>query len=226
MVVDCGGGTADLISYEVVSISPMVVRECVQGQGMLGVTCTCSLRGTYLTVTLGGLCGAVFADEAFQKMLKKKFGSAQWDKMKAQSRTNIIHAQWEHMIKPDFDGRDRTWEIAVPFECLDLKLLKAAAELPTVQLNAEDVRGVFSPTVDKIREMVQEQVAAVRVKKGADPKVGGSPFAPASSLDTDRFVLQYIILVGGFGRSQYLFASLKGTFGHDIEVLQSRGAGP
>ncbi|KAL2016086.1 hypothetical protein VTK56DRAFT_4293 [Thermocarpiscus australiensis] len=54
VVVDCGGGTVDLISYEVVGIEPMVVKECVKGQG--------------------GLCGAVFVDEAFLEVLKEKFG--------------------------------------------------------------------------------------------------------------------------------------------------------
>lgn len=33
VVVDCGGGTVDLISYEVVSIAPIVFKECVKGQG-------------------------------------------------------------------------------------------------------------------------------------------------------------------------------------------------
>jgi hypothetical protein len=32
-VVDCGGGTVDLVSYEVTSIAPMVVKECVKGPG-------------------------------------------------------------------------------------------------------------------------------------------------------------------------------------------------
>ncbi len=169
VVVDCGGGTADLISYEVVSISPMVVRECVQGQGMLFLTCTISFPPrSNLMAILGGLAGAVFVDEAFLKMLKAKFTNAKWFKMKTRSRNHILHTHWEHMIKPDFDGHDRAWEIAVPFECLDLKSLKGS-ELPTIQLNAEDVRGVFRPTVDKIRAMVQEQVAAVKAKKRADP---------------------------------------------------------
>lgn len=33
VVVDCGGGTVDIISYKVTSTEPMVVREVVQGQG-------------------------------------------------------------------------------------------------------------------------------------------------------------------------------------------------
>lgn len=34
IVVDCGGGTVDIISYKVISNEPVVVRECVKGQGM------------------------------------------------------------------------------------------------------------------------------------------------------------------------------------------------
>lgn len=33
VVVDCGGGTVDLISYEVAGTSPMTVRECAPGKG-------------------------------------------------------------------------------------------------------------------------------------------------------------------------------------------------
>ncbi|KAK4671797.1 hypothetical protein QC764_0098930 [Podospora pseudoanserina] len=54
--------------------------------------------------------------------------------------------------------------------------------------------------------MVQEQEAAVTRKKGHGPK--------------------YVILVGGFGRSRYLFSYLKKKLGNEIEILQSRGASP
>ena len=33
MVVDCGGGTADVISYSVTKADPMLVKECVKGEG-------------------------------------------------------------------------------------------------------------------------------------------------------------------------------------------------
>ncbi|KAK4641031.1 hypothetical protein QC761_608790 [Podospora bellae-mahoneyi] len=54
--------------------------------------------------------------------------------------------------------------------------------------------------------MVQEQEAAVTWKKEHGPK--------------------YVILVGGFGRSRYLFSHLKKKLGDKIEILQSRGASP
>lgn len=33
MVVDCGGGTVDVISYKATGMDPMVVREVVKGKG-------------------------------------------------------------------------------------------------------------------------------------------------------------------------------------------------
>ncbi|GAB1319160.1 Actin-like ATPase domain-containing protein [Madurella fahalii] len=185
VVVDCGGGTVDLISYEVVSIAPMVIKECVQGQG--------------------GLCGAVFVDEAFVDVLNHKLGSKKWAKLSADSRHRLLHDEWEHGIKPAFDGRDKTWKLNMPFECLDIESLRAGSEMPKIILTPMDVRGAFDPTVNKICAMVGEQVMAVKEKKKA-PK--------------------YVIMAGGFGRCSYLLAALKKHLGHDIEVLQSRGSGP
>ncbi|KAH6856361.1 hypothetical protein B0I37DRAFT_425624 [Chaetomium sp. MPI-CAGE-AT-0009] len=185
VVVDCGGGTVDLISYKVINAAPMVVKECVQGQG--------------------GLCGAVFVDEAFLELLKQKFGETAWNKMEAQTRHRFLHDEWQHGIKPTFDGRERTWSFNVPFECIDLNSMKGKA-LPKVKLTASDIRGVFDPTVQKIHAMVDEQVRAVKLKNKKNPK--------------------YVIMAGGFGRCQYLFASLKKHFGNRIEILQSRGSGP
>lgn len=78
------------------------------------------------------------------------------------------------MIKPEFDGREHTWHLKEPFECVDLKPLRAGAAWPTIPLNAVDVGGVFDPSVNKIRAMVDDQVAEVRIKKGEDPKVRAS----------------------------------------------------
>ncbi|KAK4103458.1 actin-like ATPase domain-containing protein [Parathielavia hyrcaniae] len=180
VVVDCGGDAVDLISYEVVSIAPMVDKEC-------------------------GLCGAVFVDEAFLEVLKHKFGKKSWKKMDPETRQRLVHDEWEHGIKQTFDGRERSWTIKMPFECVDIQQMKKGGGQPKVTLTAADVRAAFQPTVDKIRGMVNEQVLAVKTTNGVDPK--------------------YVIMVGGFGRCKYLLSSLKESF-RDTEILQSRGSGP
>ncbi|KAK4188308.1 hypothetical protein QBC35DRAFT_523026 [Podospora australis] len=116
VVVDCGGGTADLISYDMVSVAPMRVKECVKGQG--------------------DLCGAVFVDEAFLDILKEKF----------------------------------EWKFKIPFECLDKKELRSSQSIPKIVLTSDDTKRTFDPVVKKIIGMVDEQVTAVREKKGKDPK--------------------------------------------------------
>jgi hypothetical protein len=113
----------------------------------------------------------VFVDEAFLVMLKKKFGAVKWAKMRTESRHAIIKTEWEHMIKPGFDGSEASWRINIPWECLDVGSLMPGGEYPTISLDEEDVREAFDPTVEKIRAMVEEQVAAVRAKKGTNPKV-------------------------------------------------------
>ncbi|KAG8350180.1 hypothetical protein FVEN_g11672 [Fusarium venenatum] len=52
VVCDAGGGTVDLISYVFESTDPFIVKECVKGDG--------------------DLCGGVFLDEAFMKLIKNK----------------------------------------------------------------------------------------------------------------------------------------------------------
>ncbi|KAK0672629.1 hypothetical protein QBC41DRAFT_380636 [Cercophora samala] len=186
VVVDCGGGTVDLISYDMVSVSPAKVKECVKGQG--------------------DLCGAVFVDAAFAEILKDKFGDKRWKKLGDESRGRLLHDQWEHGIKSQFDGSKREWKFTMPWECLEKSDLKTGKPIPKIVLTSDDVQRAFDLIVEKITAMVDDQVASVMAKKGNKPK--------------------YVILVGGFGRSRYVFTSLKKRLGNDIEVLQSRGASP
>ena len=83
-----------------------------------------------------------------------------------------MHDEWDHGIKPTFDGRERTWTLTMPFECINLNSMKAKGfSVPKVKLTADDIRGVFDPTVQKIQALVDEQVRAVKFKTKANPKV-------------------------------------------------------
>ena len=126
----------------------------------------------------------MFVDEAFADLLRRKFGAVKWAKMKAGSRQKLIQNNWETGIKSEFDGRQRTWEITTPFECVDVKSLKSGSDWPTISLDAQDVRGVFDPTVNKIRSMIDDQVKEVLAKTGVNPKVsrGQSPLETYTSV--------------------------------------------
>ncbi|WYZ35190.1 hypothetical protein EsH8_I_001466 [Colletotrichum jinshuiense] len=187
VVCDAGGGTVDLISYEVLSLKPFVVREAVEGDG--------------------DLCGGVFLDEAFVKLIKKKVTPQAWDNIPMEDAARLLNYEWENCIKQSFNAQDEDWHINLPPEC------RAPGSAPrgvkrkrNLALDREDLLSVFDPTIDKTVALVRRQIAAVMVKSGRKPK--------------------QIILVGGFGRCVYLRSRLQDAIGTGIEIIQGQGTKP
>jgi hypothetical protein len=111
-------------------------------------------------------------DEAFVEILRSKFGDKAWNRMSPRTRQRLINDEWEHGIKPAFDGRDRTWIINMPVECLDLHDLKSRPrEGAKVEITANDVRSAFETVIGNIRSLVGDQIHAVKIRKGKTPKV-------------------------------------------------------
>lgn len=96
VICDAGGGTVDLISYKVQQAKPMQLAECVEGSGKL--------------------CGAVFLDQDFEDLMKQLVGDA-WNASEAAVK-NMMNTQWENGIKRGFDGQDKTWQLTLPYECV------------------------------------------------------------------------------------------------------------
>ncbi|KAH7631214.1 hypothetical protein B0T09DRAFT_357204 [Sordaria sp. MPI-SDFR-AT-0083] len=187
MVVDCGGGTVDLISYKLIQAKPIIVKECVKGSG--------------------GLCDAVFLDESFTDVLKSKFDK-KWERTDGSSRRDMLHTQWETGIKRNFKkGSGKFYNIRIPWECMLVKDRRGMeTSPPTVTITPEDVKGAFDPVIEKINNLIDGQINAVKEKEGVSPK--------------------YVILVGGFGRCNYLFYRVEERFGKEVEILQAKGAKP
>ncbi|KAF2726578.1 hypothetical protein EJ04DRAFT_517742 [Polyplosphaeria fusca] len=179
VVCDAGGGTVDLISYKVKQVEPMQLVECVEGSGKL--------------------CGAVFLDQDFEELMKQIVGDA-WD-VPEHVIKRIVYAQWENGIKRGFDGQDRTWNITLPYECIE----RGAPR--TIPLNKGHVSEIFEDVVSKIRGLVNDQIASVEDEEGRLPKA--------------------VVLVGGFGSCRYLYNVLNTeNKPRGIEVYQSTGAKP
>lgn len=89
------GYDQDIISYIVMSTDPMTVQEYVEGKGKM--------------------CGAIFIDEAFEKMLRSTLGD-KWKRLSATSKKTMMNNEWEHGIKRLFDDSTREWNVAVPTE--------------------------------------------------------------------------------------------------------------
>ncbi|RYO89266.1 hypothetical protein DL766_000903 [Monosporascus sp. MC13-8B] len=176
---DCGGGTVDIISYMVVQSSPLVIRECVEGDG--------------------ALCGATFLDQDFQLFVKKKIpgGYKAWENTEPAAISKFLNSEWEHGIKCDFDGSDRTW-------ILDLPKRGKRGQLEVT--SSSEIHGVFSNVTTRINGLVGNQVQAIKKKTSKNPK--------------------FVILAGGFGRCPFIYASLRDIYQGVTEVLQSDGERP
>ncbi|GJC92644.1 HSP70 family chaperone [Colletotrichum higginsianum] len=151
VVCDAGGGTVDLISYEVTDTKPMVVREAVKGNG--------------------GLCGGVFLDEGFVNLMKSKIGSESWASISIENMKKLMNGEWEHGIKQQFDTRPRDWPVTLPSGCIMTGPSRRVMKKETITLNHSDLLPVFETISQQIIKLIQEQIDGVRATSGKLPKV-------------------------------------------------------
>lgn len=155
----------------------------------------------------GGLCGSVYLDQRFEKYMQWKFGDQVLENMKKRPRAyREMLRTWEQDVKFMFgsDEGEYGYDIAVQkFE--DDESRNVRDEFHTMK--REDVQRIFDPFVDRIVKLVQAQVTAVQ-QNGEN--------------------VAAILLVGGFGSSEYLYKRLRDTtYGSArtrIEVLQPKNA--
>ncbi|KAI8228109.1 hypothetical protein K4K54_002426 [Colletotrichum sp. SAR 10_86] len=158
VVCDAGGGTVDLISYEVTSMKPMVVREAIRGDGEL--------------------CGGVFLDEAFVDLIKEKVTSDAWSNVPKDEAAKLLNGDWEHGIKQQFEGQERDWHMKLPSECQAKSTPQRGIKRKrNLILTCDDLRPAFDKISEKIASLVQKQIDGVLLKSGKLPKnvilVGG-----------------------------------------------------
>ncbi|KAI1386328.1 actin-like ATPase domain-containing protein [Hypoxylon trugodes] len=151
VVTDCGGGTVDIISYEVVNANPLEVKECVEGTG--------------------ALCGGVFLDQDFEALLRMRIGKETWDKIPRHEIQKTMDTAWEHGIKQQFDGRPRNWPVDLPPQCAK------GGRFPRIELKSGHIEEVFENVISQIEGLVGQQFKKVNEKLKQPPKyvilVGG-----------------------------------------------------
>ncbi|KAK4087199.1 hypothetical protein Purlil1_8497 [Purpureocillium lilacinum] len=185
VVCDAGGGTADLISYVIESVVPFEVKECVKGAG--------------------DLCGGVFLDEEFLKLVERKVGRVIFGKFNHHVKRKFLNDNWEHSIKPQFNGKQATWTVEdLPAVCQAPG--RGQKRIRELEFSSSDISSVFDSVVSKIEELVMQQLAAIQAKYQKPAK--------------------YVVLVGGFGRSPYLHDRLREAVPTSTEIHQPTGHGP
>lgn len=182
VICDVGGGTTDLTTFSVEKTSPLRFCEVVGGQGALQ--------------------GGAFVDAAFKSFVRESMGPANYDAMlKMPYIWEAAMDRFQRNVKTQFNPYSNNDYAKSFWIRLDPRFDNKAAGIKNghFTLTTERLRQMFDPTVEKVLEMIEQQVAAVK-------EFGEIP--------------RGIILVGGFGQSPYLYHRVKERFGKTIQTIQ------
>lgn len=149
VVADCGGGTVDLISYEITAIEPRLkVKECVVGSG--------------------GMCGSTSLNRRFISFLQDRIGQREWDNI--QPRTKLqLENEFDRMKKnfmpadtddeDEFDDDDNL--VFIPLPGVPDNRAKNI-ERGQLLLTHKEMASIFAPTFDEITDLVLEQIESAQ----------------------------------------------------------------
>ncbi|KAJ6788213.1 hypothetical protein PWT90_02178 [Aphanocladium album] len=187
VICDAGGGTVDLISYEVGSTKPTLeVHEVIPGTG--------------------ATVGSLGLNKRFAEAVQSLFDEDDWPGVKRSEDFRHAERKFEDEVKKGFQGRpDEEYLIYFPRVGLaDDPENGIVSNVWTMKIHRDDVRAIFEPVVTDILRLIKDQVQSVKLKRRND-KVAG------------------IVLVGGFGSSQYLKHRVQTEHPH-IHVFQPADA--
>ncbi|KAK3901197.1 hypothetical protein C8A05DRAFT_35129 [Staphylotrichum tortipilum] len=142
-------------------------------------------------VGTGGLCGSAFLNYRFEEYVKNQLGQSRFDEMKTKKgKTWQMGLRYfEEFVKRNFN-EDEHQEVNIPFPGLPDDE-SVGLDSGFLVMSADQIKDIFEPVVKEVCDLVQGQVDTLRAKGG---------------------VVSGIILVGGFGQSDYLYRRLKNHF--------------
>ncbi|KAI8712540.1 hypothetical protein NCS52_01352400 [Fusarium sp. LHS14.1] len=170
MVCDLGGGTVDITSYEVQSISPRLKLQelCVGG---------------------GGKCGGTFVDRNFRALMERRFGEAFTSLDPEMTGPGSHFMDQFEMAKRDFSLKLRKTRphrlhlLMGPWRPTPESEKNYDSRFGHVLITQDDMKTLFDPVGDKVIALVADQVnrAKKETSKGIDHLVlvggfGSSPY--------------------------------------------------
>ncbi|KAI5842032.1 hypothetical protein BZA05DRAFT_464152 [Tricharina praecox] len=161
------------------------------------------LRVSECCIGDGDFCGSTQIDRNFEQLLAYRMG-AHYTRLRPEVRNRIVRNFEE--VKCAFEDRPEKERFFVQIPTLD------TVDEPGVrirdgefEITRQELRGLFDPVVNKIIQLVASQVEL--------------------SCAGNRFRVNYLLLVGGFGESRYLYKRLQAWASiQGIETLQPRDA--
>jgi molecular chaperone DnaK (HSP70) len=149
------------------------------------------LRVEESAVGTGGLCGSAFLNYRFEDHVKTRIGEEAYMSMREKKAKtwNMGLKYFEEFVKRNFNDEDDT-EMNVPFPGLPDNE-EAGLDCGFLTMSTQQVRSIVDPVVKEVIELVEGQVDGIRERGG---------------------IVSGIILVGGFGQSNYMYKQMKAHF--------------
>ncbi|KAF5006441.1 hypothetical protein FDECE_7201 [Fusarium decemcellulare] len=149
IVCDAGGGTVDLISYQVEAALPRLeVKEVVPGTG--------------------GMAGSLGLNKRFSSEVESLVGEDQWFQLKKSKAFHLASRQFDREIKRSFQGETEE-EYFVNFPTAKLEDdLDNGLEASTWRITGIELKRIFDPLVTDILRLINDQVQRVRLKQRDD----------------------------------------------------------
>ncbi|QIW97193.1 hypothetical protein AMS68_002711 [Peltaster fructicola] len=155
------------------------------------ITQVAPLRVEESAVGSGGLCGSAFLNYRFEDHVRERLGDERYYMMREKKpKTWMMGLRYfEEFVKRNFN-EDEHAEVNVPFPGLPDDE-DAGLESGFLIMTSQQVKEIFEPVIREVIELLEGQVKAIKKKDG---------------------IISGIILVGGFGQSNYLYHKLKKHF--------------
>ncbi|KAM3582850.1 hypothetical protein VKS41_004615 [Umbelopsis sp. WA50703] len=155
MIVDAGGGTVDLIVYEIENLDPTNPRTLKE-----------------LTNGHGGLCGSVYIDENMRRLLRSKL--RRYIRSIPACAMEMMMDEFVQTVKPDFDGREMQYlQLPASAQCEQtdesIGLEDGVFHLTAAELNEK----VFMPVANQVVELIGKQLEQTHTYVNAIFMVGG-----------------------------------------------------
>ncbi|CAH0049475.1 unnamed protein product [Clonostachys solani] len=163
VVCDAGGGTVDLITYKMIQNDPMIVEECVKGDG--------------------NLCGAAVLDERFEQVFRRYLPENAYDQLDTNTLARMLQVDWEDGMKAGFTGLEHeAYTMLIPSGC-------GIKGMPDeVDITPDNLREIYEPVAASCAELLSKQMQEVKKIRKREPKfiilVGG--------LGSSRFLYRYL----------------------------------
>ncbi|KAG6172017.1 hypothetical protein E4U11_006690 [Claviceps purpurea] len=170
VVCDAGGGTVDLISYEVVGITPRLkVKELVPGTG--------------------GMAGSLGLNQRFATAVEELVGDDQWPKLKASKAWSFAEKQFDEEVKRKFNGGlKEVYYVNFPLARLKDNENHGLAS-NTWAISGKVLSRIFEPLIADILKMIEHQVQEVRLKR---PGKGVSGIFLVGGFGSSNYLMQRV----------------------------------